>query len=94
MHVFSLINTRERKSSQEYPVYAPHKLTNDRYRSRPHLCLNLLAKDVLERHGVGCKLGNTLAELLNGHLVLVEVEAEVGLVVNVRLLLEVERAGV
>jgi hypothetical protein len=60
---------------------------------RHHLCLNLLAEDVLERHRVGGELGNALAQLLDGHLVLVEEEAELGLVVNVRLLLKVERAG-
>ena len=59
-----------------------------------NLCLDLLAQDVLEGDGVGGEFRDTLAELLDGHLVLVEVEAEVGLVVDVGLLLDVERAGV
>lgn len=50
----------------------------------------LLLEETLEGDGVGGELGNTLAQLLDGHLVLVEVEAEEGLVVDVRLLLEVE----
>jgi hypothetical protein len=57
------------------------------------LSLNLLAQDVLERDSVRRELGDTLAELLNRHLVLVEVETEVSLVVNVRLLLQVERVS-
>ena len=65
-----------------------------RHRNCLHLCLDLLAEDVLERHGVGGEFGDTLAQLLDGHLVLVEVEAEVGLVINVRLLRDVKRAGV
>lgn len=67
-------------------------LRNDRYRSFC-LCLNLLAEDVLERDGVGRELGDALTELLDRHLLLVEVEAEVGLAVDVRLLLEVKRSG-
>lgn len=49
----------------------------------------LLLEDVLEGHSIGGELADTFAELLDGHLVLVEVEAEVGLVVDVGLLLEV-----
>ena len=59
-----------------------------------HLCLNLGLEGILEGDGISGELADTLAELVNGHWVLVEVEAEVGLVVNVRLLLQVERAGV
>jgi hypothetical protein len=66
---------------------------NDWY-PRPALCLNLLAEDVLERDGVSGELGDALAELLDSHLVLVEVEAECRLVVDVALLLNVERVGV
>lgn len=58
------------------------------------LSLNLLAEDVLEGNGISRELGDTLAQLLDGHLVLVEPEAELGLIVDVALLLDVERAGV
>lgn len=47
----------------------------------------------LEGVGVGGELADTLAQLLDGHLVLVEVEAEGGLVVDVGLLLDVEGGG-
>lgn len=57
------------------------------------LCLDLLAQDILERHSIGSEFRDALAQLLHGHLVLVEVEAELGLVVDVALLLQVERAG-
>ena len=58
-----------------------------------HLCLNLGLEGILEGDGIGGELADTLAELVNGHWVLVEVEAEVGLVVDVGLLLEVEGRG-
>ena len=58
------------------------------------LCLDLLAQDVLESDGVSSKLGDALTELLDGHLVLVEVEAELSLVVDVGLLLKVELASI
>lgn len=47
------------------------------------LSLNLLAQDVLERVGISSELGDTLTELLDCHLVLVEVEAEFALAVDV-----------
>lgn len=53
----------------------------------------LLLEDVLEGDGIGSKLADTLAQLLDGHLVLVEVESEEGLVVDVGLLLEVQGRG-
>lgn len=56
--------------------------------------LELLLEDLLEGDGVSSKLADTLAELVDGHGVLVEVETEGGLVVEVRLLLEVELGGV
>jgi hypothetical protein len=56
------------------------------------LLLDLLLEDALERHGVGGELGDAFAQLLDRHLLLVKVEAERGLVVNVRLLLNVEAA--
>lgn len=60
----------------------------------PGLCLDLLAQDVLERDGISSEFRDALAELLDSHLVLVEEEAELGLVVDVALLLDIERAGV
>lgn len=53
----------------------------------------LLLENVLEGDGIGGKLADTLAQLLDGHLVLVEVESEEGLVVDVALLLEVQGGG-
>jgi hypothetical protein len=54
----------------------------------------LLLDDVFEGDSIGGELADTLAELLDGHLVLVEVEAEGSLVVDVGLLLDVEgRSG-
>ena len=67
---------------------------NDRYRTTHLHLLDLLAEDVLEGNGISSEFRDTLAELLGGHLVLVEVEAEGSLVVDVALLLDVERAGV
>jgi hypothetical protein len=58
------------------------------------LSLDLLAQDVLEGDGVGGEFRDTLAQLLDSHLVLVEEEAELGLVVDVGLLFDVERSGV
>jgi hypothetical protein len=58
------------------------------------LCLDLLTQDVLERDSVGGEFRDTLAELLDGQLVLVEVKAEVGLVVDVALLLNIELGDV
>lgn len=60
---------------------------------RQNSCLDLGLEDVLQRHGVGRELGDPLAQLLHAHGVLVEVEAEVGLVVDVRFLLDVEGGG-
>ena len=53
----------------------------------------LLLDDVLESDGISSELADTLAELLDGHLILVEVEAESRLIVDVGLLLEVKRSG-
>lgn len=61
---------------------------------RANLSGQLLLQDGLESLGIGSELADTLAQLLNGHLVLVEVEAEGGLVGDVGLLLNVQRAGV
>lgn len=56
--------------------------------------LELLLKDALKGVSVGSELADTLAELVHGHGVLVEVEAEEGLVLEVSFLLNVERACV
>jgi len=56
--------------------------------------LDLLPQNVLKRDGIGRELGDALAQLLDGHLVLVEVEAVEGLVVEVVALRDVERLGV
>lgn len=60
----------------------------------PNLCLDLLLQDVLEGDGVSGELGDTLTQLLDGHGLLVEVEAEESLVVDVGLLGDVEAGGV
>ena len=54
-----------------------------------HLCVDLLLEDILKGDGVCCKFANTLRELVYSHGVLVEVEAEVRLVCEVALLLNV-----
>ena len=54
----------------------------------------MLPEDALERDGIGGKPGDTLAQLLNSHGLLVEVEAEESLVINVRFLLDIQRSGV
>lgn len=56
--------------------------------------LKLRPDDVLQGDSVGGELADALAQLLDGHLVLVEVKAEGRLVVDVRLLLNVKsRSG-
>lgn len=47
------------------------------------LSLNLLLQNSLERFSIGSEFANTFPELLNSHLILVEVEAEQGLLVEV-----------
>lgn len=54
---------------------------------------DLLAQDVLQGDGVRGKLGDTLTQLLHGHLLLVEVEAEQRLVVQVGALGDVQLGG-
>lgn len=61
---------------------------------RTHLCLNLGLEDILQRNSIGSKLADSLTQLLNSHLVLVEVESEVRLVVDIGLLFDVEGLGV
>lgn len=53
----------------------------------------LLLQDVFEGDGISGKLADTLAQLLDGHLVLVEFESEEGLVIDVGLLLDVQGRG-
>jgi hypothetical protein len=53
----------------------------------------LFLEDALESDSISSELADTLSELLNSHLVLVEVEAEESLVFDVRLLLDVQRRG-
>jgi hypothetical protein len=57
------------------------------------LCLDLLLEDLLQGHGIRRELGDTLAQLLHSHSLLVEVEAEQSLVVNVALLRDVKAGG-
>lgn len=58
-----------------------------------HLSRELLLESLLERLSVSSKLADTLAELLDGHLLLVEGKAEGGLVVDERLALNVLGSG-
>lgn len=55
--------------------------------------LQLLLEKVGESDGVSSKLADTLTELLDGHLVLVEVESEEGLILDVCLLGSVRSGG-
>lgn len=68
--------------------------SSHRQTTQMHLCLDLLPKDVLESLGVSGELADTLAELVDGHCNLVEVETEEALVVEVALLLNVEAGHV
>ena len=52
--------------------------------------LELLLENTLESDGVRSELADTLAKLLSGHLVFVQVEAEGSLVLDVGLLLDVK----
>lgn len=61
--------------------------------SHQPLSLDLLLKEVPQGHGIGSELGDTLTQLLNGHGLLVEVEAESGLVVEVLALGDVQTGG-
>lgn len=58
-----------------------------------HLSLDLLLQELLQGDGVGRELGDTLPQLLHGHGLLVEVEAEGGLVVEVLALGDVQTGG-
>lgn len=63
----------------------------------PRLRGDLLAQDLLQGDRIRRELGDTLTQLLHGHLLLVEVEAEQRLVVQVRPLGDVQlgrRGGV
>jgi hypothetical protein len=55
------------------------------------LCLlNLLPQDILQRHRISRKLTNPLPQLLHRHSILIEVEPEVTLIIDIRLLLDVK----
>ena len=54
------------------------------------LSLDLGLEEVLQGHSVGGELGDTLAELLDGHGLFVEVESEESLVLEVSTLRDVE----
>lgn len=60
----------------------------------PLSLLKLLLKDLLKSLGISSELANALAELVDGHGLLVEFETEQRLVVEVLLLLDVESSGV
>lgn len=65
------------------------------YSARPNnLSLDLGLENVLEDNGIGGELGDTLAELLDGHGFFVEVEAEESFIVEVLALGDVERGNV
>lgn len=51
---------------------------------------NLGLQDILQGDGISGKLADTFSQLLHGHGVLVEVESEVGLIINVGLSLNIE----
>ena len=78
-----------RESSLVWNTETEIEIKNDAF-----LSLDLLLELVLERHGIGRELGDTLAQLLRGHGVIVELEAEERLVVEVRLLGDVQLGGV
>lgn len=61
--------------------------------SHSHLCVDLLLENVLQGDSVCGELADALGELVHGHGVLVEVEAEVTLVRQVALLLNVQRCS-
>lgn len=87
--IFQVINFTHGNNNKEKVITKMH--TSDQ---SPNLCLDLLLQDVLEGDGVSGELGDTLTELLDGHGLLVEVEAEESLVVDVGLLGDVEAGGV
>ena len=51
---------------------------------------DLLLQDPLECHGISSELRDTFPQLLHGHDLLVEIEAEIGLVVEIGFLGNVE----
>jgi hypothetical protein len=50
-----------------------------------------MAEDVLQGDSVGSEFRYTLSKLLNSHLILIEVEAEGGLVINISFSLNIKR---
>lgn len=63
------------------------------YINKVHLGGELASNELLESNSIGSELSDTVGELLGGHLVLVEVSSEDGLVIKVSLLLNVEGLG-
>lgn len=60
----------------------------------PNLSLDLLLKQLLQSNRIRRELGDTLPELLRGHSILVQVEAEERLVLEVAALGDVEVGGI
>jgi hypothetical protein len=87
VHQVLKIDSKSNRASYKQFIYSSRE-------GHQTLALDLLAQNILEGDGIRSELGDTLTKLLDGHLVLVEVEAELRLVVDVALLLEVERVGV
>lgn len=56
--------------------------------------LDLLCQDILQLHRRGRKGRDAVTQLVNGHLLLIELESELGFVIEVFLLLDVEAVGV
>lgn len=56
--------------------------------------LNLLAENVFQSDGISSEFRNPFPEFLNSHCFFVEVESEKCLILNVRLLWDVESRGI
>ena len=91
-----MINYFQRSLSLLVPIFrqflsSPLSILN----KRTNLCgLELLLQVILERNSISSEFADTLTQLLNSHGILVEVESEVGFVVNVGLLWEVQALSV
>jgi hypothetical protein len=73
--------------SIKFPPISPKSPVPARNLSR----LKLLSQDTLQSIGISSELANTLSQLLYCHGVLVEIESESGLIVDVGLLLDIQR---
>lgn len=58
------------------------------------LALNLLSQNVLQSDGISSEFRDAFPEFLNSHCFFVEIEPEQRLVLNVRLLWDVESCGI